>query len=198
MAYNPSHEYEHLYDPAIQRYKIENARKGRLQRWKARDDRAQEIIDFLNDKVGVWTNPNTEAENFFESMSKAIFVWGHLTDGQRNAMVKILDKEKARKAEWAARDAECQWVGTVGERQAFEVTVKHVVELEGFYGFTYVNICRDADNNVIIYKGSNDWVKGSQVTCMAKVKEHGERDGVKQTVIQRPTKVEIVEEEGEE
>ena len=28
MAYNPHHEYEHNYDPAIKRYKIENARKG--------------------------------------------------------------------------------------------------------------------------------------------------------------------------
>ena len=191
MAYNPSHEYEHLYDPAIKRYKIENARKGRLQRWKARDDRAQEIIDFLNDKVGIWTNANDEAENFLESMSKAIFVWGHLTDGQRNAMVKILDKEKARKAEWAARDAKCQWVGTVGERQAFEVTVKHVVELEGIYGISYLHICRAADDNVIIYKGTQHWDKGAQVTFMAKVKDHGVRDSVKQTIIQRPTKVKI-------
>ena len=31
--------------------------------------------------------------------------------------------------------------------------------------------------------------KGTIVTCMAKVKEHGERDGIKQTMIQRPTKV---------
>ena len=191
MAYNPSHEYEHLYDPAIKRYKIENARKGRLQRWKAKDDRAQEIIDFLNKKVGIWTDANDEAENFLESMSKAIFVWGHLTDGQRNAMVKILDKEKARKAEWASRDGKCEFVGTVGERQAFEVTVKHVVELEGIYGISYLHICRDADDNVIIYKGTQHWEKGAQVTFMAKVKDHGVRDGVKQTIVQRPTKVKV-------
>jgi len=29
------------------------------------------------------------------------------------------------------------------------------------------------------------------VTFMAKVKEHGVRDGVKQTIIQRPTKVKV-------
>jgi hypothetical protein len=43
----------------------------------------------------------------------------------------------------------------------------------------------------VIYKGSNYWGKGAQVKCLAKIKEHGERNGVKQTIIQRPTKVEV-------
>jgi hypothetical protein len=57
------------------------------------------------------------------------------------------------------------------------------------YGFSYINICRDADGNVVIYKGTQNWGKGTEVACMATVKDHAVRDGVKQTIIQRPTKV---------
>jgi hypothetical protein len=63
--------------------------------------------------------------------------------------------------------------------------------LDGIYGSSYLHICRDNDDNVIIYKGTQHWGNGAQVTFMAKVKEHGVRDGVKQTIIQRPTKVKI-------
>ena len=52
-------------------------------------------------------------------------------------------------------------------------------------------VCKDADKNFVIYKGSNYWGKGSKVQCIAKVKEHGDRNGVKQTIIQRPTKVTV-------
>jgi len=49
---------------------------------------------------------------------------------------------------------------------------------------------------MIIYKGTgslSNAKKGDSVRFVAKVKEHGERDGQKQTIIQRPTKVEISE-----
>ena len=105
--------------------------------------------------------------------------------------IETLDKRAAQKAEWAARDGKCEFVGTVGERQDFALTVKHIVELESMYGISHLHICRDADDNVVIYKGTQYWAKGAQVTCTAKVKEHGVRDGVKQTIIQRPTKVTV-------
>jgi hypothetical protein len=59
------------------------------------------------------------------------------------------------------------------------------------YGSSYLHVCRDDNQNIIIYKGSQYWGSGAQVNCTAKVKEHGVRDGVKQTIIQRPTKVTV-------
>jgi hypothetical protein len=57
----------------------------------------------------------------------------------------------------------------------------------------------DADKNVVIYKGTSDAVgwslegqprgKGDSLTITATVKEHGVREGVKQTIIQRPKAV---------
>jgi|TARA_R110000803_G_scaffold197361_1_gene260883 hypothetical protein len=161
-----------------------NAADTKRKNWIASDDRAQEIIDFV-------FHYDADGEGFFSAVKKGVDQYGKPTDNMRNAMVKMIDKRAAQKAEWATRDGKCEFVGTVGERQAFALTVKHVVEMESMYGWTWLHICRDADENVIIYKGSQDWGKGAQVTCMAKVKEHGVRDGVKQTIIQRPTKVKL-------
>ena len=184
MAYDPTHEYEHSYYPSIEARKLANAAHTKRVNWIATDDRAQEIIDFL-------VNYSPEDEGFFPAVKKGINTYGQPTPNMRNAMVKVLDKRAAQAAEWATRDGKCEFVGTVGERQAFAVTVKHIVDLEGIYGTSHLHICRDADDNVIIYKGTQYWGKGAQVTFMAKVKEHGVRDGVKQTIIQRPTKVTV-------
>lgn len=185
MAYDANHKYAHNYDPAITNYKMQNAALTKQRNWVASDDRAQEIIDFL---VGY---PAEQDAGFFCAVQYGISNFGKPTDKMRDKMVEILDKRKAQAAEWAEQDAQSKYVGKVGERQSFTVTVKYVVELEGIYGLSYINICRDADNNVVIYKGSNDWGKGSEVTCMAKVKAHEVRDCVKQTIIQRPTKTVI-------
>ena len=91
----------------------------------------------------------------------------------------------------AERAVKSNYVGTVGVRQEFVLTVVYVHAFEGVYGWSYINICHDADENVVVYKGTQDWGKGSEVTCMAKIKNHDVREGEKQTIIQRPTKVTI-------
>ena len=185
MAYDPTHEYEHNYHSSIEARRMNNAANTKRKNWIATDDRAEEIIDFV-------FHYDADGEGFFSACNKGIWQFGSLTPNMRNAMVKVLDKRAAQAAEWATRDGKCEFVGTVGERQAFALTVKHVVSLDGGnWGTSYINICRDADDNVIIYKGTQYWGKGAQVTFMAKVKEHGVRDGVKQTIIQRPTKVKV-------
>lgn len=184
MAYVDNHPGEANYYSSIRNYKMANAANTKRKNWIASDDRAQEIIDFVQFE-------DSNGEGFLSAVKRGVDQFGKPTDNMRNAMVKMIDKRAAQKAEWATRDGKCEFVGTVGERQAFALTVKHVVEMESMYGWTWLHICRDADENVIIYKGSQDWGKGAQVTCMAKVKEHGVRDGVKQTIIQRPTKVKL-------
>jgi hypothetical protein len=61
-----------------------------------------------------------------------------------------------------------------------------VFSFEGQYGFTYINICKDAAGNVIVYKGSNNFEEGETLTVKATVKAHDERDGIAQTLIARP------------
>ena len=79
------------------------------------------------------------------------------------------------------------------------LTIGHIVVLDGAYGTSFIYIMEDADKNVVIYKGNSDAVgwtsegtvrsKGDTLTITATVKDHGVRNGVKQTVIQRPKAV---------
>ena len=185
MAYEQDLGTADRYYGAIDSYRRMNAAKSKTKNWIEQVADAQEIFNFLQN----------EHSGFLNSMREAIVNYGGLTDGQAAAVRKIMSSNAERTAKWdanrAVEAAASNWVGNVGERISFEVTVQHVVDLEGIYGVTYINICKDADKNVVIYKGSNHWGKGNTVICQAKIKEHGKREGVKQTIIQRPTKVEI-------
>jgi hypothetical protein len=142
-------------------------------------------------------------DGFLGSLASAYDKYGKLTEGQVNAVRKSIIKREERRAEWAdkkaALDATREHIGTVGEKLTLTLTVGHVVVLEGSYGTTFIYIMEDADQNTVIYKGTSTVVlfnpdgiargKGDTLTITATIKEHGVRNGVKQTVIQRPKAV---------
>jgi len=131
-------------------------------------------------------------DGFVGSLASAYDNYGKLTEKQVLAVRKCIESNNARKAEWADKkallDATRQHIGTIGEKITLTLTCVHVIALDGVYGTTYINICEDAEKNIVIYKGNAIGFpcKGDTATIKATVKEHGVRDGVKQTVIQRP------------
>ena len=175
------------------------------------------LINIENDRF--WSN-----NEFAMSLYGAWSQYGKLTEGQYNAVCKIIDKAAARQAEWDAKreadknakNATLEHVGVVGERMQFELTVKAIIEYDRpqFYyndsGIGYLTIMEDAAGNKVVYmnalsekrtkdNGMTYYMpadKGDTVLFMAKVKEHGVRDGAKQTIVQRPTKIVVVK--GEE
>ena len=130
---------------------------------------------------------------FLDNMREAIENWGGLTDGQHaavaksfaNAKDKLAGREAAR-AEANAADANTNHVGTVGERRDFDLTAERTHSFDGQFGTTYITIFRDADNNVIVYKGSIAFERGEKVRGKATVKAHELRESVPQTIIARP------------
>lgn len=182
MAYDENHKGAHNYDRAILSYKIANAAKTRRDEWFATDDRAQEIKNYVHGRSG-----------FLGDMCDAINKYGAPTAGQRAAIIKCIDGDKARQAKWDAEKAKSQHVGTVGERQAFAAKVVFNADYETLYGTSYVVGMKIGDD-LIIARGTSAlaWAqKGDDVEFMAMVKEHGERDGQKQTIVNRPTKIKI-------
>lgn len=194
-------EHPEAYARATKRYILANAQKT----WTANTERADEIVEALDagrkyndhgDKVGY-------VEGFIGSMAYAFDTFGKLSPKQSEAILKGIDARAARKAEWAdkkaAIDATRQHIGAVGEKIILTLTIGHVVVLEGDFGTSYIYIMEDADKNVVIYKGNSNAVawtpegyprgKGDTLTITATVKDHGVRQGVKQTVIQRPKAV---------
>lgn len=128
------------------------------------------------------------------NMRDALVEWGSLTDKQtdlvRRSLARAeerLAKAQQRREERVAADREgSKYVGTIGERREFTLTVNKVFSFDSIYGTTFINICRDADGNVIVYKGTNDFEEGETVRVKATVKAHEDRDGVAQTLIARP------------
>jgi hypothetical protein len=68
------------------------------------------------------------------------------------------------------------------------LTLNHIHQFDGVYGTTYIHILTEGEGNAVVYKGSKKLTgeKGETITFKATIKEHGERDGVKQTILSRP------------
>ena len=195
MAYDETKGSRDRYYDAIDYYRMENARKGKMDKWLKDVPDAQEICDFLHDKSTV-NSLSGRNHGFLSDLHNSVNKYGSLTENQTNAVRKIIAKDveraEALEIKKAAEAEASDWVGVVGDRIEFDLTVQHVATFDGHYGTVYFNICKDADDNVVVYKGSNGWEKSTNVKCVAKIKEHSEREGVKQTIIQRPTVKEVI------
>lgn len=143
----------------------------------------------IYDEVG---NFLSYKEGFVGSLASAYDNYGKLTEKQVLAVRKCIEANQARKAEWADKkallDASRKHIGTIGEKITLSLTCVHSIQLDSTFGTTFINICEDSEKNIVIYKGNAIGFpcKGETATIRATVKEHGVRDGVKQTVIQRP------------
>ena len=158
----------------------------------------QEIESFLSSGVKVDDYGNkTYADNFVGSLASAYAKYGKLSEKQVAAVRKCIADRIARKAEWASKqaliDAARQHIGSVGQKITLTLTLKKVINLESHFGTIGLFIFEDAEKNVVIYKGNSSSVwylaEGEVATLTATVKEHGVRNGVKQTLIQRPKAV---------
>ena len=191
--FSPVIENPVAYHNAVKRNIIANAQKT----WRANTERAGEIESALTD--GIVYNSYGDfmgyGDDFMGKMAESFYKWGKLSSKQCEAILKGIDARAARRAEWAdkkaAIDAKREHIGTVGEKLTITLKVVHIVELETAFGINYIYICEDENQNTIIYKGKSVAMpnKGETVTVIATIKEHGVRDGVKQTIIQRPKKV---------
>lgn len=98
-------------------------------------------------------------------------------------------------AETRVRELRSEWIGEIGQRREFTITVKRIIDLSEPDVFPpiwkYLHICEDDCGNRIIYIGAGSAVpgEGQSATVKATVKKHTVRDEVKQTVIARPTPV---------
>lgn len=78
-------------------------------------------------------------------------------------------------------------VGNVGDKITFSGVVEMVKGFDGMYGIVWIHVIKDLVGNVFVYKGTKRLAdKGKQINLAAKVKSHGDREGVKQTLIERP------------
>lgn len=109
------------------------------------------------------------------------------------AKAKAEGKIAEREVE-AGRRAASEWVGVVGERLVFEITVKFVRAFDNDYGTTYLVTCSDQDGNTVKTFSSGAFGRqaktGDRYTVKGTVKEHGEFNGSKETLLSRVAVIE--------
>jgi hypothetical protein len=200
-------EFESAYVAAAKSIIKARAMEKKLREFKENNPDGEDLIKFIAGKAFSWANDydwdrargderNLTPRNFFDKIHLSITEYGAPTQGQADAVRRIMAQEADKKAQWAARDASSQHIGTVGERITIEAVVTFQTSFENAFGFTTITGFRSGDN-VIIHKGTNplhrEITKGDKVSIKATIKDHGERNGVKQTMISRPkiTKEEV-------
>lgn len=105
-------------------------------------------------------------------------VWKFTKEGQKKR-----EEEKAAKKEI---DSSGVWIGEIKKREVFELTIEKVLTFETMYGYMTVNLMK-CGANTVVYKGNSSLGEaGDTIKVKATVKEHGEYEGVKQTIINRP------------
>lgn len=188
-------ENEAAYDRAIKRNIVANARKT----FERNTPDYAAIVGCISDgrkydEGGYFLG---YADNFLGSLASALDTYGKLSPAQCDAVRKIITKQAERRLEWdskqAALNAARQHLGIVGAKITLTLTLKKVIAIDTMYGTSFIHILEDDSRNVVIYKGNSQALynvnEGDTVTLAAVVKEHGVRDGVKQTVISRPKQV---------
>ena len=97
-----------------------------------------------------------------------------------------LAKEESKAKEKAQIAKQSEYVGTIGERYTFPVKeIKLLTSFETYYGITYLYRFIDTDDNVLIWFASSGNMDENATAIKATVKDHSERDGVKQTILTR-------------
>ena len=121
--------------------------------------------------------------------------YGTLSDAQVAAVLKTVDRELAK--------TQTNWVGTIGERVTLDLTAIFVTSFDSRFGTCHVHGFKDAAGNVLIHKGARIYVevddnrpnllaKGDKVRIAFNIKEHGTREGVKQTIVTNPSRAETI------
>jgi hypothetical protein len=111
-----------------------------------------------------------------------IHEWTDLTRAQRAAVyAELINQTREHDA------AKSKHIGNVGDKITLAAVVEMVKGFDGMYGTVWIHVLKDLAGNVLIYKGTKRLAnKGSSINLAAKIKAHGDRDGVKQTIVERP------------
>ena len=160
----------------------------------------EKIADLSDGYVLWWADQETDitgnemAQRYTTRPAVALIACMKGEASSRDLYAKREAKQTERAKIEAQRVAESRHIGTIGERREFTGKVVFVTSGEGFYG-TWFLTGVDTDEGFVIYWNTLDMAEANDVvTFHARIKDHGERDGVKQTVVSRATKIKIQKE----
>lgn len=169
-------------DFAKRQAKAEAKRAAKLAAEQAKEQATKAAFEQEHAPLIALVSRIKRPSDFLASIMEKGWMFGRLSEAQASAAYSAATKELARQE----MDESSQWVGAVGERITIEGTITFSTSYETSFGTTYVTGIKDGAGNIYIQKGVPLGARGDNVWIKATVKEHGTRDGVKQTIISRP------------
>lgn len=136
-----------------------------------------------------------QGNNFVADMLLKVDSLMILTERQLAAAQKCVYDAAKREVE-QANTRKSAFVGEIGERRDFDLQVLFIHNCTDYESFPvmvkYLYSCKDVDGNSVVYVGGFSGMPqaiGDHVTVRATIKAHRVRDGVNQTIINRPALV---------
>jgi len=141
-------------------------------------------------KVWGWYTPSTEdvPEDIPEGVDCGKLYWNDVCD-----VNGFIDENKAKEAVDEVRYSKVEnggeYVGEVGERQEFTLTVKKSVNFDGLYGYSTMYIMEDEQGNTFVWTTTSkkNLENGETYLIRGTIKDHRQYRGVNQTVLSRCT-----------
>lgn len=103
--------------------------------------------------------------------------------------VRMYQREVLEPAQKARAAAQSDFVGTIGKREVFTVTVQRLIPIEGQFGMRMLHVLEDERGNSLVWRnsgsGSSDLEVGKTYTIKATVTDHEIRNDVRQTKLSR-------------
>lgn len=149
-------------------------------------DNARECIDFFNNIDRDLFENNTFYNNLKSAVtSKYCKLYSGFIACAPKSMVLLQDKLlRAEKLQEQANKS--QYFGNTGDKFMRDFKVENVYGYDSQYGYVYINILKDAEDNIFVWKTTTTALEiGKEITAKATIKEHQEYNGIKQTVLTR-------------
>ena len=136
-------------------------------------------------KLFGWYTPSTEdvPTELPEGVKSGKIFWDNVKDSNDR-----VDETAAKKAveALAYEPSESVFVGEIGERKTFELTIKRTLEVSTSFGLSIMHIMEDADGNVFIWTTASKCLdKGETYKLKGTIKDHRIYKNVQQTVLTR-------------
>jgi hypothetical protein len=169
-------------------------RKAKQDAFLAIADNAQFIESLKDASAGQYSG-------FLADLRDKFNHYGDLSPKQivaaKNAMTQRAQRDAERAAETERLAAVSNYVGTVGERTEFVLRLDRKFTFMTGFGECTGHIMSDENDNVFVYFGQPlhgeiySFDIGDRALIKATIKRHDQRDGVKQTVVNRPKVLDI-------
>ena len=148
-------------------------------------------FDDMNTRIEsilTWLNNNNDNSEFILNL-KAIVTIAEIKMkhfGYIAGLVSAYNKATMTKKEIEYADS---YIGNIKDRINIHVKLISVKKAEGYYGITFIHTFTDQENHNIVWFGSKHcgYDINMSFTMKATIKDHKEYNGIKQTVITRPT-----------